>query len=293
MPRARVNSAVELEYEEFGTGEPMVLIMGIGAQMIVWRTEFCQQLADLGFRVIRFDNRDVGLSSKLRGQRAPSFYSALGRRLVGASVKSPYTLLDMADDVAGLLDALGIERAHVAGVSLGGMIAQTFAIAHPHRARSVASIMSTTGELRYSMPTPNALRALLGKPARTAQDAVDNARLFYSTCGSKGFDIDWEWTEKLAVQSFERCYYPAGFLRQFSALMATPTRGEALRFVRAPTAVVHGSDDNLIPPAGGRATARAVPEASFHLIEGMGHDMPRGAWPQIHQVLSDNAARAR
>ena len=291
MPKAKANG-LELEYEIIGEGEPLVLVMGIGAQLIYWRDEFCERLAEQGFSVIRFDNRDVGLSTKLNGQNAPSFRELVARRLVGLPIRAPYTLADMADDTAGLLDALGIERAHVVGASMGGMIAQTMAIIHPHRMMSLCSIMSNPGDRRHLLSSPRAMKALLQPAPNNRDEAMDRAAAFYAVCGSTGFPRDVEAVRERAGRAYDRCYYPQGFVRHMAAIFATGSRREALKFVRTPTAVIHGSVDPLILPAGGRATAAAIPDSRLHIVEGMGHDLPEGAWSQIIDVIRSNARRA-
>jgi pimeloyl-ACP methyl ester carboxylesterase len=291
MPRVRANG-IELEYRAIGEGRPLVLVMGIGAQLIHWRDEFCEQLAARDFRVIRFDNRDVGLSSKLDDQRVASVRPMVLRALAGLPVRAPYTLVDMADDIAGLLDALDIERAHIVGASMGGMIAQTMALAHPHRTTSLTSIMSHTGERLESIGHPRALAALLRPSPRSRSEAMDRAEEFYRTVGSRSFPLDVKSVRERAAMAFERSFYPAGFLRHMAAVLASGSRRQALRYVRAPTLVVHGSADPLIRPPGGRATARAIPGARLLMIDGMGHDLPRGAWPRIIDGIAQLAERA-
>jgi pimeloyl-ACP methyl ester carboxylesterase len=292
MPTARANG-IELHYEVTGEGPPLVLIMGIGAQLVAWPEGLIALLADHGFQVIRFDNRDVGLSSKIDGAgRPPPMRPAIARAMLGLPISAPYTLVDMADDVAGLLDHLGMGDAHVAGVSLGGMIAQTLAIVHPSRLRTLTSIMSHTGDRLSGIGSPRAIQALLGPAPRSAAEAGERAVRFTRICGSTGFPIDEDDLRRRAARAYERCFYPRGFLRQFLAALATGSRTEALRFVRVPTLVMHGSDDTLLPPRGGRATARAIPGARFQLIEGMGHDLPRGAWPILADAIAEHARSA-
>jgi pimeloyl-ACP methyl ester carboxylesterase len=288
MPSVGTNG-LELEYETLGEGEPLILIMGIGAQLIYWQDEFCEQLAARGFRVVRFDNRDVGLSSKLGDHRPGNVRKMILKRMLNMKLEAPYTLLDMADDTAGLLDALDIDRAHIVGASMGGMIAQTMALAHPHRLASLTSIMSHTGCRRFLFSDPRATRVLLNKPPRSKEEAMDRAATFYGVVGSKGFPQDADGVRERAGRAYDRCFYPRGFVRQMAAILASGSRLESLRYTRVPTCVIHGSVDPLIFPAGGRATARAIPNARFELIEGMGHDLPRGAWPQIIDAIVSNA----
>jgi len=290
MPRASVNG-IELEYETTGSGDPMVLVMGLGAQMVHWPDGLITELVGRGFRVTRFDNRDVGLSTRLHDLPVPDVRRGFVRGLLGLPVSAPYTLLDMADDVAGLLDALGLRDAHVVGASLGGMVAQTTAVVHSARVRSLASIMSTTGSRRV-LPRPRALRALLGKPPRSREEAVARQLAYVEVCGSKGFPIDREAVAALAARAWDRAgVYPRGFARQLAAIQATGDRTAALRLVRAPTVVIHGEVDPLIPVGGGRLTARAIPGARLLVIPGMGHDLPRAAWPRIADAIADNARR--
>jgi pimeloyl-ACP methyl ester carboxylesterase len=297
MARMRANG-IELEYEVMGEGEPLVLIMGIGSQLVMWPDDFCKGLVDLGFQVIRFDNRDVGLSSKITGGPRVNVPLVIAGALAGRPMEAAYTLVDMADDVAGLLDGLGIDQAHVVGCSLGGMIAQCFAIAHPNRLRSLTSIMSSAGGRRAMFSKPSAVLALLGRKApRTAEENGENHLHFFRTAGSKGFPLDEADIRARARRSFERSNDRVGFLRQLAAMYATPARHGALRFVRVPSLVLHGSDDSLILPRSGLATARSIPGARYRLVEGMGHDLPRAAWPilwdEIAAVTRVGSARRR
>jgi len=286
-------NGIELEYETFGDSgaDPLALIMGIGAQMILWPDAFCQLLADRGFYVIRFDNRDVGLSSKINGSRAGDVRKLLVRGLVGLPITAPYTLSDMADDVVGLLDGLDIDSAHILGASMGGMIGQTLALVPSSRVRSLTSLMSTAGRRRDSLGSLKAIRALTGPAPRSREQAVESAVDFYQVCGSPGFETDWDRVRDTAGRAYDRCFYPRGFVRQLAAIFATGSRYHALRFVRAPTTVIHGAVDPLIRPAAGRATARAIPGAKLRMIEGMGHDLPEAVWPIIADEVE--ALRAR
>ena len=284
MARAAVGD-LELEYESMGEGEPLVLIMGIGAQMVWWPDDLCHGLVRRGFRVIRFDNREVGLSSRLDHLPVPPIKRALIDFFLGRSVSAPYTLVDMADDVAGLLDHLGLDSAHVFGASLGGMVAQTLAICHPSRVRTLTSIMSSPGGRRYSIARPRAAATLLRKPPRNEQEAIDNHLTFLRICGSPGFPLDEEAARERAALSYRRSVYPPGFARQMAAVLATGDRTGALQFVRAPTLVIHGAADPLILPHAGRATARAIPGAELLMIDGLGHDLPEGVWPTLIDAI--------
>jgi pimeloyl-ACP methyl ester carboxylesterase len=289
---ARLASGVELCWDERGEGPPMLLVMGIGAQMILWPEGLCDALAARGFRVIRFDNRDIGRSTRFDQAGVPKLGPTLGALLLGLPVEAPYALEDMADDAAGLLDALEIERAHVVGVSMGGMIAQTMAITHPQRLRSLVSVMSTTGKRGVLISEPSALRALFRPPPRTREQAVERWRTFVQVVGSKGFDRDDEGLERIAQLAWDRGMNPKGVLRQLGAIAATGDRTARLRFVDVPTLVLHGTEDPLIRPVGAELTAAAIPGAKLRWIEGMGHDLPRGAWPLLVELIARHATEA-
>jgi pimeloyl-ACP methyl ester carboxylesterase len=293
MPRARANG-IELEYEMCGPadGRPVLLVMGLAAQMIIWDDEFCAALGARGHRVIRFDNRDVGLSSKVEGGGALDLLVAMRAAALGRPVAAPYTLSDMAADAAGVLDALDLDAAHVVGASLGGMIAQTLAIEHPTRVRSLTSIMSTTGNPELPRPRPEATAALLEAPPRDREGAMARAARVFRTIGSPGFPFDEKRVRERAGRSFDRCFHPAGAARQMLAILASGSRVEGLPRVTAPTLVIHGTDDPLVPVAGGIETASLIPGAELLLIEGMGHDLPRGAWPRIIDAITALTRRA-
>jgi pimeloyl-ACP methyl ester carboxylesterase len=290
MATAQANG-IELCYDTFGNrADPaLLLVMGLGAQMILWNEEFCSQLAERGFFVIRFDNRDVGLSTKIEGGPAPDVQAAMN----GDFSSVTYRLDDMADDAAGLLDALGIPAAHIVGASMGGMIVQAMAIRHPQKVLSVASIMSTTGNPNVGQPTPEAMGALLAPPPKTREEAIELAVKSQQVIGSTGFPFDEALAREYAAKAWDRCTYPVGMARQLVGIMASGDRTESLTGVTAPTVVIHGSADPLVPPGGGKATAEAIPGAKLVMVEGMGHDLPRGAWPQIVDAIVENAGRAR
>jgi len=293
MPIARTNG-IEIAYETFGPpdGRPLLLIMGLAAQMILWDDEFCAALAARGHRVIRFDNRDVGLSTKLDAAGMPDAAAAMQAVLLGERIAAPYLLRDLAADGAGLLDALGIPAAHVVGASMGGMIAQTMAITYPARVLSLTSIMSTTGERSLPPARPEAVAVLfLPAPADRAGN-VERAVHIFRTIGSPGFPFDEARVRDLAGRSYDRCFSPAGAARQLVAILASGSRREALAAVTIPTLVIHGRDDPLIPLEAGLDTARAVPGAELLVIDGMGHDLPRGAWPEIVERIGALTARA-
>lgn len=273
MPIAPANG-IEICYESFGSPEDpaMLLIRGFGSQMITWRTEFCETLARRGFRVIRFDNRDVGLSSKLEGIE--------------------YTIEDMATDTVGLLDHLEIPAAHVIGMSMGGMIAQQMAISFPDRVLTLTSLASHIGGEDAVPPTPEAAAIFLAPPANSRHEVVDKALADRRVIGSPGFDFDSEEIREVAGESYDRCYCPDGRLRQAAAIRSAPSRRDALGRLSIPTLVIHGSDDPLVPPENGARTAAAVPGAELLVIPGLGHDTPRGAWPQLIDAIVGVARRA-
>ncbi len=285
---ARVGD-IELCHETFGDpADPaLLLIMGLGTQMIAWPEGFCRQLTGRGFFVIRFDNRDIGRSTHLRGQRAPTLKQLLLRDKSAAA----YSLSDMAGDAAGLLDHLGIERAHVAGASMGGMIAQTLAAERPDRVRTLASIMSNTGHIWRGTPGLRAYPIFVRKPAAGPEAAIDAVVDTFRLIGSPGFPFDEGELRAAAQLSFERGHNPAGSGRQLAAILAAGDRTRQLRTITTPTVVIHGTKDRMIRPSGGRATAAAIPGARLVEIEGMGHDLPRGAWDRIVDAIADNAQR--
>jgi len=281
---------VELCYEPFGEPDrpTVLLVMGLGTQMIGWHADFCANLADRGFYVIRYDNRDVGHSTHLSDRPAPK-----PREIITRRIKRPaYLLKDMADDGIGLLDELGIDSAHVVGASMGGMIAQTMAAHHSERVRSLVSIMSSTGSRWSGQPAPRILPVFLQKPASGRDAYVERIVKLFKLIGSPGFERDDGELRELAGVSWDRGIDPAGFARQLGAVIASGHRAADLKRIRVPTLVIHGKSDRLIRPSGGRATARAIPNARLELIEGMGHDLPRGVWPRILDGIEQNAARA-
>jgi pimeloyl-ACP methyl ester carboxylesterase len=286
----RVSPEIELCYETFGDrGDPTVLlVMGLATQMIAWPDEFCRDLAGRGFHVVRFDNRDIGRSTHVDA-RPPTLPQLLARRKRAAS----YTLDDMADDTAGLLRELDIAPAHLAGASMGGMIAQTVAIRHPELVRSLTSIMSTTGSRRVGQPALRLLPMLAARPARGREASMARAEKVFKAIGSKRLEQDTEHLREVAGRSFDRGRGDtAGQARQLAAIMASGNRTRALRRIAVPTIVIHGTDDPLIRPSGGRATTRAIPGARLVEIEGMGHDLPRAAWPRILDAIEENVRRA-
>lgn len=288
MPRARVGG-IELEYETFGVpgSAPLLLISGLGSQLVGWDEAFCETLVSHGFRVIRFDNRDVGLSTKMEGAGRADVRAA-----VGGDPKPAYTLDDMAADAVGLLDAIGIPAAHVVGASMGGFIAQLVALNHPEHVLSLTSIMSGPSGSDHVVPTPEASALLLLPAQPTRQLQVEQAMLVRkASMGSLDpFDQDYELSR--AERAIDRSYYPAGFGRQLVSLLAAPSRLERLRSLRMPVLVIHGLDDTLIPPANGRLVAASVPGARLIEFEGMGHDVPRRVWSQVAEAIAELARQA-
>jgi pimeloyl-ACP methyl ester carboxylesterase len=289
MPRAQTNG-IELEYETFGdpSNPAMLLIMGLGVQMLGWDERFCNRLVDRGFFVIRFDNRDVGLSSKIEDGPMPNPLQLMAGDYSSAS----YTLDDMADDTAGLLDALDIEAAHVVGVSMGGMIGQTLACRHPERVLSLTSIMSSTGSQESGQPKPEVLAALITPVPSDRAGYVDATANMFKLIGSPGYPPDEDELRTLIGASYDRSYHPAGFLRQLAAVAASGDRSKAIRNIKVPTLVIHGENDPLIVLSGGEATAAAIPGSKLVKIPGMGHDLPPALWPQFIDGIVENAERA-
>jgi pimeloyl-ACP methyl ester carboxylesterase len=281
---------VEIAYETFGDpGDPAVLlVMGLGTQMLGWHEELCEEIAGRGFHVIRYDNRDVGRSTVMSDHAVPSIPQLLRRSKKVAG----YTLDHLADDAAALLDALGIERAHVVGASMGGMIAQTIAIRHPRRVLSLVSIMSNTGARLSGQPWPKTYPVLLSRSPADRDAFIEHTVRLFTLIGSPGFERDEEDLRRRAGMSFDRGRNPAGVARHLAAIIASGNRTKELRRLSVPTLVIHGTADRLVSPSGGRATARAIRGARLMLIPGMGHDLPRELWPRMVDGIVENAARA-
>ena len=277
-----------IEYESFGEGEPLLLEMGLGGQLVAWPMDWVNLLVEQGFRVIRYDNRDVGLSSKTTGE-VPGVGRMAAAFVSRRFAKSPYLISDMADDAAALLNCLEIERAHVVGVSMGGMIAQSVAIQHPAKVSSLTSIMSNTGNRRHGRVSSKLLSKARKLRSRTRDDYIDTQVLIFRLIAGEHFDEDEIRT--LAAEALARDYDPAGVLRQLMAIAASPDRTEALQSVTAPTLVIHGLRDSLVMPSGGIATARAVPGSRLLMFPDMGHDLPRNRWGEIVEAIVQNAER--
>ena len=287
---ARANG-IELCYEIFGDAgaEPILLIMGLGGQMIYWDDDFCRLLAGRGFRVIRFDNRDIGKSSKLSGGKRLGAIELLKLRVLNIPVAAPYTLLDMAKDATGLLDALGIKSAHLVGMSMGGMIAQEIAISFPERVRSLTSIMSSTGNPKTPQPTREAMAVLMAPPPATKEEYFARHAQTWKVLRGGSFPEDEALDRARAERNFERGLNPAGTGRQLRAILASGSRKERLASVTAPTLVIHGTIDPLARPEGGKDTAASIPGAKLLMIEGMGHALPIRMWPQIIDAIDKHA----
>lgn len=293
MAQATANG-IQIEYDTFGdrSARPLLLVMGLGAQMIAWDPDFCRLLADRGHFVVRFDNRDVGLSTKFEAAGVPDVAGAMAASAAGKKVEAAYTLADMADDAFGLLDALGIEAAHIVGASMGGMIVQQMAIQRPQRVLSLTSIMSSTGNPALPPAKPEAM-ARLTMPAPQEREAAIEYRLATSKIiGSVPDVIDEERLRRLAAEAYDRSFYPVGMARQLVGIVASGPRHEQLREVRVPTLVVHGAIDPLVPVEGGKDTAACIPGAELLIIDGMGHDLPAAYWPQIVDAISALTAAA-
>ncbi|MGH9067861.1 MAG: alpha/beta fold hydrolase [Acidimicrobiales bacterium] len=289
MPSLQANG-LDIAYEEMGEpSDPLILlVMGLSAQMHWWDDDFCTGLAAKGYRVVRFDNRDVGGSTKITGGPPVD----LGGLLVGDRSAVPYSLEDMAADTVGLLDGLGVGAAHVVGASMGGMIAQALAIAHPERVLSLCSIMSTTGATDVGQPSEEAVAVLLRPPATDWESYLDGALVSARVIGSPGFPFDEERIRSRAERSWAGGYYPDGVVRQLAAILAAADRTGGLGRLEMPTLVVHGESDPLVNPSGGRATAAAVPGAELLTVPGMGHDLPSPVWPMLIDAIVANAERS-
>ena len=290
-PAVVQTNGIEIVYDSFGHSDdpPLLLIMGMGVQMIGWDAAFCSRLAAQGFRVIRFDNRDVGLSTRFDEAGTPRRLAFVLAFLFNKAIQAPYLLTDMTNDVVGLLDALRIDSAHVVGVSMGGMIGQLMAIHHSQRVHTLTSFMSTTGDPTLPRPSLKAAKLFLqGIPSDLrsfVESSVANSRLL----GGPAYPIEEGRIRRQAVRAFKRGFNPAGVARQLAAVLAAGSRKEALRNVTAPTLVIHGDVDPLVPLAAGIDTAEAIPGAELMVIEGLGHGSPPGIWPQLIEAITRHA----
>jgi len=291
---APVGRGIELCYQTYGdpSDEPLLLVMGLGGPMTWWDPELCRQLALAGFYVVRFDNRDVGRSTKLeRTERSRVTFPKLAKAFVGLRVTPPYTLADMADDVVGLLDHLGLDSTHLFGISMGGMIVQTMAINHPDRVRSVVSMMSTTGKRTVGFQHPSLIPTLLAR--KVGRDAyVEGSVKIWRMIGSPGFPATEAEVRRRAEDTYERGVSGAAVARQMLAVITQPDRTRDLRRVTAPMTVIHGLADKMVHVSGGRATSMAVPGSELLLIDGMGHDLPPALWPTYVAAVRRTADRA-
>ncbi len=290
MPVAPVNG-IEIYHEVFGdpSDPPLLLVNGLGSQCINYDVELIDGFVDRGFFVIRFDNRDVGLSTKI-DTPGIALGDAVAKAMSGEKVEAPYTLRDMAADAFGVLDVLGIASAHIFGVSMGGMIVQTMAIERPERVRSLTSVMSTTGEREYGTPKPEAAAVLVRPAAKSRDEAIANSVESSKIIGTPSEHDEARYRER-AEAAYDRCYEPAGVARQLLGIIASGPRAEKLRSVRVPTLVIHGTLDPLVGVSGGERTAELIPGAELLLIEGMGHDLPPVHWPQIIEAVTTLAGK--
>jgi pimeloyl-ACP methyl ester carboxylesterase len=284
-------NGIELCYEIFGDAdaEPLLLIMGLGAQMLLWDDEFCRQLAARGFRVIRFDNRDIGKSTWLSGGTRITMGELLKLRFFGILPESTYKLRDMANDVVGLLDFLKIKSAHLVGASMGGMIAQEISLSYPDRVRSLTSVMSSTGNPKLPQPTREAAALLLRPPPKTLDEYIARFKQTWKILRVGSFPLDEAKDVALAQRMFARGLNPAGAGRQLRAILASGSRKERLKSLKTPTLVIHGTVDPLVRPEGGRETAAVIPGAKLLMIQGMGHATPIPMWPQVIGAIADHA----
>jgi pimeloyl-ACP methyl ester carboxylesterase len=294
MPKASANNIL-IEYDTFGnpSSPSILLIIGLGGQLIYWDETFCRRLTEAGLHVIRFDNRDAGLSTKFDTAGVLDIMDVIGKVMSGQKVTPPYTIEDMAADAVGLLDALKIEKAHICGMSMGGMIAQALAIRYPQRTLSLTSIYSTTGNPRLPQPKPEVMRLLLTPPPQEREPFIQfNLTLFRALTGPR-FGMDEEWVRNIMGRAYDRSFYPQGTIRQLASILTQANRQAALKGLRIPTLVIHGDADPLVPVEAGKETAAAVPEAELKLMKGMGHDLPHGeAWAQIAKDIIVHTKKA-
>lgn len=289
MPNVAANG-IQIEYDTFGDASfpVLLLIMGGGSQMIFWEVEFCELLAKRGHFVIRFDNRDVGLSTKFEEAGIPDMMAAME----GKPVDLAYSLDDMADDALGLLDALGIGKAHICGASVGGMIAQVISYRYPERVLSLTSIMSSTGNPQLPQIKADVLAAVY-KPAPEGREAyIEHSVNLWRTLWSPGFPFDEKRLRKVMAESYDRSYYPQGMARQSAAVIAHGYRRSSLASIKVPTLVIHGDEDPFMSVEGGKETAQLIPGAELLIINGMGHDMPKEAWSEIIDAISHHTMQA-
>ncbi len=288
MPKANVNN-IEIEYDTFGdpSAKPLLLVMGLGGQMIAWLDELCETFAKFGFYVIRFDNRDVGLSTKFEEADTPDLEEITKAYEQGQTIKAPYSLEDMADDAMGVLDDLNIDKAHILGASMGGMIAQIIAFRHPSRTLSLTSIMSTTGNPDLPQPKQELMQELYKPPPEEREACIDHmverGRLIYGSYPYKESQA-----REISAKAYDRCHYPQGVLRQILAILTNGNRKPKLASIKVPTLIIHGRVDPLVPFEGGVDTAEAIDDAELLIIDGMGHSLPPEVVPQVFQAVLAN-----
>jgi pimeloyl-ACP methyl ester carboxylesterase len=287
MANVRANG-IQIEYDTFGnrSGRPLLLVMGLGAQMIHWRAEFCEQLAGAGHFVVRYDNRDVGLSTKFDSAGLPDLAKIMGQMAAGEPISAPYSLDDMAADAFGLLDALDMPAAHICGASMGGMIVQAMAIRNATRVKSLTSIMSSTGNRELPPAKPEAMAALMSPAGTNREEVLARSVSVSQIIGSPGFPADPEEVRSRALEAYERSFYPIGVARQMAAVASNGSRKPALQKLSVPALVIHGKADPLVPIEGGIDTHEALRGSQLMVIDGMGHDLPRQVWPQIVARIS-------
>jgi pimeloyl-ACP methyl ester carboxylesterase len=293
MPVVKAND-IDIEYETIGesSGRPLILIMGLASQLVHWPEEFCRKLADQGHFVIRFDNRDAGLSSKMEDGGLPDLMKAMEAYQQGQPVEAPYTLSDMAADTVGLMDALQIDRAHICGLSMGGMIAQVMACEHPQRIRSIVCLSSSIGDPTLPPATPEAMDAMMSTPPPDRAAYLEYSAGVYRAFAAGSDKYDEELQKEISGVAYDRLLYPAGFIRQLAAIWASGHRQKALAEVRIPTLVIHGTHDALVSVAHGRATADAIPGAKLLVVEGLGHGVSYPAlWDEIVAAIAEHTAR--
>lgn len=295
MTQIKANG-ITIEYESFGPEdrETVLLIMGVGAQLTMWPEALCEELVRRGYRAIRFDNRDVGLSSKLEEMGAPDIGTLMMSLMSGKPALAPYSLDDMAKDAVGLLSALGIDKAHIAGASMGGMIAQLVAANHPDRVLSLTSIMSTTGNPALPQGKPEALAALMAPPADPSnlESVVERGVSAWKVIGSPGYPTDETILREQILRDFRRSFYPVGMTRQMAAILTNGDRRPKLKTIKVPTVVLHGADDPLVPVAGGKDTAENIPGAELRIVPGMGHDFAVALVGTFADAITAAAQRA-
>ena len=288
------SNSIQIEYETFGKPDSsaLLLIIGHAGQLIDWDEKLCKQIAQRGHYVIRFDNRDIGLSTKIDDAGVPDIMKTIEALMIGEPVDPPYTIEDMADDAVGLLDALAIEKAHICGMSMGGMIAQAMALNYPERVLSLISIYSSTGDPEEPQPKPEAMEVLLTPPPAEREAYIEFRIKLFNTISGPGFPYDQEWLHNHVAQEYDRSFCPQGAARQLMAILTQKSRKPALASLFTPTLVIHGTDDPLVRVECGKNTASAIPGANLMIIEGMGHDLPHGgAWPQIVDAIVDHTSK--